>query len=112
MDEERKIVSAYYDAMTAHDPAGMAAACCDDIEVTFPDSSRNWSSVATASQKFSGMFEALPNFAAQWDFDENESSPGRSVVLANFTADNYDQRRKMVYTLRDGKIARIDHVDV
>eukprot|EP00929_Paragymnodinium_shiwhaense_P097075 TRINITY_DN58850_c0_g1_i1.p1 TRINITY_DN58850_c0_g1~~TRINITY_DN58850_c0_g1_i1.p1 ORF type:complete len:143 (-),score=38.14 TRINITY_DN58850_c0_g1_i1:291-665(-) len=106
------VVRGYYVAVNTHDPEGMLAACAHDVEVTFPDASRNWKSIETAREKFSGMFEKLPGFKADWTFEEAADDADIVTVTAHFTAEGYDAHRKMVYTMKEGKIARIDHIDV
>ena len=132
----RDVVQAYYDAVNLHDPDSMAQCCAEEIEVTFPEAHRNWKSRTTAYEKFRSMFEKLPNFAAEWKFDDiiekdvvdpslctmsitSETSDETKcdnkqiiVVVAHFTAEGYDARRKMIYTVSEGQICRIEHVDI
>ena len=132
----RDVVQAYYDALNAHEPDSMAKCCAEDIEVTFPEAQRNWKSRTTAYEKFRNMFEKLPDFAAEWNFDNitgkdvvspslctvsiasdtsDETKCGNKqiiVVVAHFTAEGYDARRKMIYTVCQGQICRIEHVDI
>ena len=127
----RAVVQSYYDAMNVHDVETMTQCCSEDIEVTFPDSSRNWSGQTVAREKFKGMFETLKNFAAEWRFEDNvdkgnaercDADTGKEIlpevsnsvvnVVAHFTAKGYDAHRKMIYTISEGSIRRIDHVDI
>ena len=118
----RAVVQAYYDAINAHDPDSMAQCCAEDIEVTFPEAQRNWKSRTTALEKFKTMFEKLPNFAAEWKFDDKKEETSDEtkcednehviVVIVHFTAEGYDAHRKMIYTVCEGQICRIEHVDI
>ena len=90
-------------------------------------------------RKFKSMFEKLQGFAAEWKLDDadikdvvspssrtvsiasettdeikrKEGGNGQIVVvIAHFTAEGYDARRKMIYTVCDGKICRIEHMDI
>ena len=89
---------------------GVQACIHPDVSVTFPDASRNWDGVKTARTKFEGMFQALPNFNASFSVESSEAC--RVVLNAHFTAEAYDQKRKMVYGLTDKLIRCIDHIDV
>ena len=139
MASAQNVVQAYYEAINTHDPDAMVQCCAEDIEVTFPEAKRNWKSRATAHEKFRSMFKNLPGFAAKWKFedeavkdivsppsqmlstvseicDETKFQEGRNVqivkVVVHFTAESYDAHRKMIYTVREGQICRIDHEDI
>jgi len=125
MTSSRALIKTYYDALNAHDPIIMTQCCAEEIEVTFPDDTRNWKSRTVAKEKFEVMFQKLENFAAEWRFEDDEDEANESDekmcdkqvinvinVVAHFTADNYDARRKMIYTVCEGRIRRIEHLDV
>jgi len=122
MTSARALIQTYYDALNAHDPITMMQCCAEEIEVTFPDETRNWKSRTVAKEKFEVMFQKLENFAAEWRFEDDEDKANESDekmcdkqvinVVAHFIANNYDARRKMIYTVCEGRIRRIDHLDV
>jgi ketosteroid isomerase-like protein len=92
------------------DVDGMVAVLHPEIEVTFPETERNWNGIQTARQKFLAMFDKYPDFHATYEITSEDD---HSATLACHFWDpktDYDVHRTMKYIFEGGKILAIHHL--
>jgi len=109
------ILSNYYCAMNSHNVELALSFLDDEVQVSFPENDRNWSSLLTAKEKFSGMFTRMPTFRGEFEVLNSGAIEGESVVINvkckfSCVATGMDSTRCMRYLVMGGKLKEIDHL--
>eukprot|EP01124_Arcella_intermedia_P000706 TRINITY_DN10383_c0_g1_i1.p2 TRINITY_DN10383_c0_g1~~TRINITY_DN10383_c0_g1_i1.p2 ORF type:complete len:114 (+),score=14.36 TRINITY_DN10383_c0_g1_i1:67-408(+) len=108
----RAIVEGYYQAINQGSVEKMVSYVSEDVLVLFPEESRNWQGIATATLKFTDMFKRNPNFRASFRHlgCERRGEALEVSIQAEFSSDGGSNERVMRYLIRNGKICQIVHV--
>lgn len=65
MEETRKLLDAYYQAINSKDTGKIKTFLNANVKVTFPDSNRNWSGSELVDKNFGSMWSIFPNFKVE-----------------------------------------------
>jgi ketosteroid isomerase-like protein len=114
MVEAIGVLNTYYDALNQQDLFAAVSVLADDVFVSFPEESRNWSGSSTAVSKFRHMFNTLPGFQGSLQILNCQVEVDRSVTIfahCHFQCvqTRYSAEREMVYCVKAGKIFLIEH---
>ena len=88
------------------------------MQVTFPETDRNWQGSSVAHEKFSGMFQRMPTFTGSFEILSEVSSGegGEGVDLVTVACrfqcveSQADSARNMTYHIQDQLIMEIHHL--
>lgn len=108
-----KVLRGYYDAFNDHNIPDAVAYLARDIQVTFPDSKKNWSSAEAAYERYTTMFRKSPHLKGKFSlldvsYDQKKTA---ITVYCHFTCapSGVNTVREMVYIMEDDLIQIINN---
>jgi len=87
-----------------------------NVEVTFPESERNWRGRDTGKAKFDGMFMRMPSFTGSFNVTDVNETATESIITATCRfvcqTSSSDSQRVMKYTIDNNsqQIVKIEHL--
>jgi SnoaL-like domain len=108
-----KVLRGYYDAFNNHNIPAAVAYLANDIQVTFPDPKKNWSSAAAAYDRYTTMFRKSPHLKGKFSLLDVSHEHKRTAitVYCHFTCapSGVNTVREMVYIMEDDLIQIINN---
>jgi SnoaL-like domain len=108
-----KVLRGYYDAFNNHNIPAAVAYLANDIQVTFPDPKKNWSSAAAAYDRYTTMFRKSPHLKGKFSLLDVSHDHKRTIitVYCHFTCSpsGVNTVREMVYIMEDDLIQIINN---
>lgn len=108
-----KVLRGYYDAFNDHDITAAVGYLAYDIQVTFPDPKKNWSTSATAYDRYTTMFRKSPHLKGKFSLLDVVHHRERTTitVYCHFTCSpsGVNTVREMVYVVENDLIQAINN---
>ena len=108
-----KILREYYDAFNNHNIPAAVAYLANDIQVTFPDPKKNWSSAAAAYDRYTTMFRKSPHLKGKFSLLDVSHDQKKIIitVYCHFTCSpsGVNTVREMVYIMENDLIQIINN---